>query len=188
MTNNESATTDALTAIISALTPLTSDERQRVVGAAMLFLGEMAPKQHRIVSIDAADNDGGDSGGDYSPHIIRWMKQNGVSAEELDRAFHFNDGGTFDLLHAPGKSKKEQTLNTYILTGLGKYLTTKERAFDDGTARGFCETIGCYDPANHAVYIKNSGPEFTGDKRKGFSLTNIGLKQGAVLVKEITGG
>jgi hypothetical protein len=33
-------TTDALTTIINLLKPLTSEDRQRTVGAAMMFLGE----------------------------------------------------------------------------------------------------------------------------------------------------
>ena len=116
------------------------------------------------------------------------MKQNSVSTEELDQVFHFNSDGSFDLLNAPGKSKKQQTLNTYILTGLGKYLASGgDRGFDDATARQFCETIGCYDQANHAVHLKNRGPEFTGDKHKGWSLTNPGVKRGAALVKEVAG-
>jgi hypothetical protein len=101
--------------------------------------------------------------------------------------FHFNDDGTFDIHDAPGKSKKEKTLNTYILTGVGKYLTTKTRDFDDSMARGFCESIGCYDPANHASHLKNKGSEFSGDKNKGYSLTNVGVKRGAALVKELAG-
>ncbi|MCC8984791.1 hypothetical protein [Bradyrhizobium acaciae] len=117
------------------------------------------------------------------------MKQNEVSAEQLDRVFHFNEDATFDLLHAPGKTKKDQTVNAYILTGLGKYLAANDRSFDDATARSFCETIGCFDPTNHATNLKkNKGGEFTGDKTKGYSLTNVGVKRGAALVKEVAGG
>jgi len=183
MPDNEPASTEALTAIINALTPLSSDERRRTVGAAMLFLGETTQIEHHVAADGAGDDSVADDGS-YSAHIVKWMRQNGVSAEELDQVFHFNDDGTFDLLHTPGKSKKEQTLNTYILTGLGKYLATQERGFDDATARAFCETIGCYDQANHAAHIKGKGPEFTGDKNKGYSLTNPGVRRGVALVKE----
>jgi hypothetical protein len=123
------------------------------------------------------------------------MKQNDVSSEELDvsseeldQVFHFGDEGTFDLLHSPGKSKKEQTTNTYILTGLGRYLAANDRSFDDATARGFCETIGRFDSTNHATYVKKNKGEFSGDKTKGDSLTNVGVKRGAALVKEVAGG
>ncbi|UPJ48689.1 hypothetical protein IVB30_37645 [Bradyrhizobium sp. 200] len=186
------ATPETLTAIIKLLEPLSSAQRQRTVAAAMMFLGEAAlqkPRQEASAgSTDTSNNDDdGETG--YAPQITKWMKQNDVSAEELDRVFHFNGDGTFDLLHAPGKTKKEQTVNTYILTGLGKYLAANDRSFDDATARSFCETIGCFDATNHATYLrKNKGGEFTGDKTKGYSLTNVGVKRGAVLVKELAGG
>jgi hypothetical protein len=182
------ATPETLTAIIKLLEPLSSAQRQRTVAAAMMFLGEAPlekPRQEK--SGGSTDNDDGGGEGDYSPQITKWMKQNEVSAEELDRVFHFNGDGTFDLLHAPGKSKKEQTVNTYVLTGLGKYLTANDRAFDDATARANCEKIGCFDKSNHATHIKNQ-PEFTGDRSKGYSITNPGIKRGAALVKEVAGG
>jgi hypothetical protein len=35
--------------------------------------------------------------------------------------------------------------------------------------------------------MKKTGPEFTGDRSKGYSLTNPGIKRGAALVKEVAG-
>jgi hypothetical protein len=121
--------------------------------------------------------------------VPSWLKQNDVTPDELDQVFHFVADGKFEIHDAPGKSKKEKTLNTYILTGLGKFLATGQRDFDDALARGFCQTIGCYDIANHGKYLGDyKGPEFTGDKSKGFSLANPGIKKGAVLVKALAGG
>ena len=60
------------------------------------------------------------------------MQENHVSEEQLEQVFHFQNG-TFDLLDAPGDSKKEKTLNAYTLTGLGKYLSSTDRNFDDAT-------------------------------------------------------
>lgn len=187
MSINEDAMTKALTRLIDALKPLTSEERHRTVGAAMMFLGETVAAQRKAAEAAAADNDD-DADSQYSPYITKWMKQYGVSSDELDQVFHFGPENSFDLLHAPGKWKKEQTLNTYILTGLGHYLATSgDRNFDDGSARAFCERIGCYDQANHASHLKNKGPEFTGEKSRGYSLTNPGIRRGAALVKEISG-
>jgi hypothetical protein len=60
--------------------------------------------------------------------------------------------------------------------------------FENAMARGFCEKIGCYDQANHAVHLKkNKGGEFSGDKNKGYTLTSVGMKRGAALVKELAG-
>jgi len=189
MSDNQSAATAALTTIIKELTPLTSEDRHRIVNAAMTFLGEptVLPKQKSAAG-GAAEEIDDHANGDRSAQTSRWMSQHSVSGEELDQVFHFHPDGTFVLLDAPGSSKREQTLNTYILTGLGNYLAVNDRAFDDATARAFCDKIGCYDQANHASHLKNRGPEFTGDKNKGYSLTNPGLKRGATLVKEMAGG
>jgi hypothetical protein len=181
------ATPETLTAIIMLLEPLSSAQRQRTVAAAMMFLGEaplQKPRQEVSTASTNKGNNDGEAVGDYSAQITKWMKQNDVSPEELDRVFHFNQDGTFDLLHAPGKSKKDQTVNTYILTGLGKYLAANDRSFDDATARSFCEKIGCFDKSNHATYVKKQ-QEFTGDRTKGYSITNVGIKRGAALIKEV---
>ncbi|HEY7246567.1 MAG TPA: hypothetical protein VH678_22065 [Xanthobacteraceae bacterium] len=176
--------TTALNAIITALTPLTSEQRRRTVDAAMLFLGEKTAAEQIEPRLTARDGDAADNDG-LPPQATKWMKQHGVSEEELERTFHFNGDGTFDIHDVPGKSKKDRTLNAYVLTGLGKFLSSNDRAFDDSTAREFCEKLGCYDPANHSVHIKAKGAEFSGDKAKGFTLTTIGMKRGAVIVKEL---
>jgi hypothetical protein len=184
MTGNK---TEALTAIINALTPLSSEERHRHVNAAMLFLGErQAPADDKQTRAESGTNDV--VGRSHSAAVSRWMADNDISTQDLDRVFHIKDDGNFDLHDVPGKSKKEQTLNTYILTGVGKFLTTDGRAFDDSTARDFCEKIGCYDGPNHAAQLKkNKGGELSGDKKQGYALTNIGMKRGAALVKELAG-
>jgi hypothetical protein len=166
-------TTAVLMTIVKALTPLSSEERNRTVDAAMLFLGETTK----------ALNDSG--AGSYPARVDAWMKQYGVSAKELDRVFHFNADGSFAIHDSPGKSKRDKTLHTYILVGIGNFLTTNDRAFDDKLARRFCKTIGCYDAPNHAAFLRNKGPEFSGDKSKGYSLTKIGVKRSAALVKEL---
>ncbi len=183
----DTETTSALTTIIDALKPLKSEERQRTVDAAMTFLGETTKTvaTEREVGAPGATDGAGD--GHRPAAITRWMRQYGVSADELDLAFHFKEG-SFEVLDVPGKSDREKTLNAYILTGLGTYLTTGERAFGDAAARGLCVKIGCYDANNHSSTIKHHGsPEFTGDKKKGYTLTTPGVKRGAGLVKELAG-
>jgi hypothetical protein len=189
MTDSQKAATTALTTIIGVLTPLTSEERQRIVNSALTFLGEpVSSSKQKVTVSDAAAGDADDiADGDYPTHFSKWMKQNSVSSEELDHVFHFNADNSFDILEVPGISKREQTLNTYVLTGLGNYLAANDRSFADSTARAFCEKIGCYDQANHSVYLKNKGPEFSGDKSRGFVLTSLGVRRGAVLVKEVAG-
>jgi hypothetical protein len=177
---------EPITAVVKALKPLNSLERHRTVEAAMLYLGE-TPFQKADRQGFQEPSKGNPGGEGYGAEASTWLKQNNVSADELDLVFHFGADGTFDIHDAPGKSRKEKTLNAYVLTGLGKYLTTGQREFDDALARGFCHTIGCYDNANHATYLKDKGPEFTGDKSKGYTLTNPGMKKGRMLVKAMAG-
>lgn len=184
----DSNTTDALTTIIKALTPLNTDERHRTIDAAMMFLGETVKPARKEQPPGTAGGSEGRTDGNLADPVQKWMKQFEVTEEQLDQVFHFSGDGAFDLHDAPGKSKKDQTLNTYILTGVGTFLASSNRTFDDATARGFCEKIGCYDPTNHATHLKNKGSEFSGDKTKGYSLTNVGMKRGAALIKEIASG
>jgi hypothetical protein len=182
------ALTTALTTVIGVLTPLSSEERHRTVDAAMMFLGETAKAPNRKREDAPKDDIHDDDSSDYSPSIQKWMKKSGVTAAEFDQAFHFRADGTFDVLAVPGRSKKDQTLNTYVLTGLGKFVASGDRSFDDAMARGFCEKIGCYDQANHAAHIKGNGSTFSGDKKKGFSLSNVGVTRGIAIIKELAGG
>jgi hypothetical protein len=177
--------TGVLNKLIEILRPLKPEARHRNVRAAMIFLGEtLTPQsigeQSRLAASVRRDD------GNYSQNNERWMRQNNVSPEELEEVFHFN-GEEFDIHAAPGTSKKEQTLNTYILTGLGTFLAKGERTFADATARSFCDKLGCSDPTNHAKHLKARGNEFGGDKAKGYTMTNPGLRRGAELVKTVAG-
>jgi hypothetical protein len=182
------ANSNALTTIIDALKPLPSEERRRVVSAAMVFLGEKgAPTIPADPAPPSKVHHDSESDGSYSSQAVTWMKQQSVSEEELERVFHFEEAGGFVIHDVPGKSSREKTLNTYTLTGLGAFLTANVRTFDDATSRGFCRTLGCFDKGNHAKFLKGKHPDFTGDKGKGYSLTNPGLKRGAALVKQLAG-
>ncbi len=105
-------TTSALTSIINILTPLTSEDRHRTVNAAMLFLGET------VKAPGPAGTGKGVGEGSNPGAVGAWMTQYGVSQDQMDQVFHFNNDGSFSIHDAPGRSKKEKTLNTYILTGL----------------------------------------------------------------------
>jgi len=184
-TMSEADTTDPLVSIIASLKPLTSEERRRTVDAAMLYLGESSgaiPPMLNPANVQKAKDA---VGGGYPDAVRKWASDNEISNVELDRVYDFKDDGSFVIHDAPGRSKKDKTLNAYILAGVGKFLTTNDRAFDDKLARGFCEVIGCYDSPNHAKYLAEKGAEFSGDKSKGYSLSNVGLRRAAALVKEL---
>jgi hypothetical protein len=186
MTNKK--TTEIVAEIVELLTPISSDERFRVIQASLTLLGETFP-----VSPQRAGGDSGDpeenAGHEMSTLPVRvrtWSKQNGVSPEALEQVFHVESGSAEVIAgEIPGRNKKEKTLNAYVLAGLAKFLSTGNTAFDDKSARALCESSGCYDLANHSTTIKNRGNLFTGTK-SGWNLTAPGLKHAAALVKEMT--
>ena len=180
--------TEIVSEIVELLTPIESAERIRIVQASLTLLGETFSSSPR--HIDGGSDALGEESGELSMLPVRaraWMKQNSITADELQQVFHLADGNA-DVIagDVPGKNKKEKTYNAYVIAGLARLLSTGDGAFDDKSARSLCETFGCYDPANHSSTIKDKGNEFTGTKDKGWTLTAPGLKRAAILVKEIT--
>ncbi|MGL5164723.1 MAG: hypothetical protein ACRC9K_02405 [Afipia sp.] len=175
---------DAMTKVVEILTPLSPEDRTRVIRAALALLGD---GQTNSVSASVFEESNDEiEFGPLPPRARSWMRQNVVSAAELQQVFHMVDGQADVIATVPGRNKKEQTFNAYILTGLGQFLLTGSPAFTDKAARELCEAVGCYDSANHAAYLKDKGSEFTGSKEKGWTLTVPGLKRAADLVKEVS--
>lgn len=176
MAHNKSM--DALSGIVEILSPLPSDERVRLTRAAMVLLGEDQPLVHEE-SVGALNG--------LPPRALAWMKQNSITADQLQQAFHLADGAADVIAPLPGRNKKDQTYSAYIVAGLGQLLLTGNPSFDDKTARTLCERSGCYDSANHSAHLKGRGNEFTGSKEKGWILTAPGLKRGAEIIKQMQG-
>lgn len=175
---------DAMTKVVEILTPLSSEDRARVIRAALALLGD---GQTHAASVSAfEESDDTIEFGPVPPRARNWMKQNGVSSAELQQVFHIVDGQADVIATVPGRNKKEQTFNAYILTGLGQLLLTGSPTFADRAARELCEAVGCYDSANHAAYLKDKGSEFAGSKDKGWTLTAPGLKRASDLVKDLS--
>lgn len=171
----------ALSQIVEILTPMSAEERARVVRAALVMLGDSSTPS----GMD--DHGGGDEiSRDIPPRARAWMKQYAVTPEQLEEVFHLVDG-TIEVIAAelPGKNRKEQTYSAYVLTGIGQLLLNGTPVFDDKTARSLCEAAGCYDVANHAASLKGKGNEFAGSKDRGWTLTAPGLKRGADLIKDM---
>ena len=170
--------------IVELLTPLESEERMRIVAAALTLLGEKGlPVGAKSAT---AEQDSDEQSASFPPRARTWMKQHGVTTEQVQQVFQVS-GDNAEVIAAsiPGKSKREQTLSAYILTGAGKLISTGEANFDDKSARALCEAAGCYDSPNHTAILRNKGNEFTGSKDKGWSLTSPGLKRAADMIKEI---
>jgi hypothetical protein len=172
--------------VVDLLSPLESEDRQRVVRAAMMLLGESPMVENKGTGGADPTGVGGEGGSTIPQKALIWMKQNAVTMEQLQQAFHI-DGGDAVVIAAeiPGANKKEKTLNAYVLAGISRLLSAGEPAFDDKSARALCVSSGCFDTSNHAATMKDKGNAFTGSKASGWTLTAPGLKQGADLVKGI---
>jgi hypothetical protein len=175
--------TDIVGTIVDELTPLTSEERQRVIQASLTLLGEQPLTSLR--SVGEREEEDGDI--DQVPIRARtWMKQNGLSMEQLQQVFHKGDEG-IDIIASemPGRSTKEKVRSAYVLVGIAQLLSSGDSRFDDKLARSLCETLGIYDPTNHTKYLKG-GNELAGTKDKGWTLTAPGQKRGAAIVAELS--
>lgn len=185
MTERTLKPADATAKLVELLTPFESDDRRRIVQAALTLLGEASVADPRATSHEYQGKD--DLGSGAMPKKAEiWMRQNGVSQEKIQEAFHLGNGSCDVIAAIPGSSNKEKTLNAYILTGIASLLTTGEPNFDDSTARELCTSSGCYDRTNHATTLKGKGNDFTGSKNGGWTLTSPGLKKGANLIKALS--
>jgi hypothetical protein len=170
---------DIVGKIVDLLAPLSSEERGRVVSASLTLLGET-----KNAGATTEAEDGGTI--TTSGKAKTWQKQNNITANQLSQVFHCGDGKV-DVIagEMPGKNKKEQTLNAYVLEGIAQLLISGEAKFSDKDARALCSSAGCYDATNHAATLKAKGNWFTGTKEKGWVMTAPGLKHAATLVKNL---
>lgn len=182
------ATTDA----VKLLSPFSSEERQKIIHASLMLLGEneVASVPRGRANLGASEGAGGaakDAGvGGLSAKAAAWVRQNALTKDQLEHVFDI-DGGNVTLIadNVPGKSFKDQTIALYVLQGIAQLLATGEPTFDDKAARKLCEDHGCYNSANHAVYLKDLGNLVTGSKNGGWKVTTPGLKKGAEYVREM---
>jgi hypothetical protein len=176
---------DIVGKILKLIKPLSSEERKRVIQAALVLLGE-AP----VVESpgEPAGDHGSASAGASKFRFQRantWMMQNGVTRAELENVFHIEADTAEIIGTVPGANKRAQTLNAYVLAGLSQLLTVGEASFTDKAARAICQAAGCLDGPNHSRTLTARGNDFAGSKEKGWTLTAPGLKRAATLVKEM---
>jgi hypothetical protein len=168
--------TQAVALLVDELTDFSPEERRRIVQATLTLLGDSsAPLNERV-----ENNSGSD---DFPAKARMWMKQYGLSAEQMSQVFHPGENGMEVIASIPGASRREQVRNAYVLSGIAQLLAHGETKFDDKTARQFCERGGFFDQTNHTKYMK--GSEFTGSKERGWVLTTPGLKRGAMLITDL---
>lgn len=181
--------TEATAKVHAILEPFESDERRRVVNAALILLGDDTTAGSRKPQHQRNDHikeDGVTDAGDFPPAAGRWLKKNGLEIDTLEHYFHFDDGNVQPIeLPGDGKSKREKTINTYLMQGVAALLQSGTAAFDETAARDQCRKLGCYDSPNHGKYLKQFGNQITGSKSNGWKLTVPGLTAAAKLLKPV---
>jgi len=174
-----------MTKVIEVLTPLDSDQRQRVIQAAFALLGEGSAPQ-ASGGDSSKKNDTGDEEAieGVSQAAAVWLAKAKITKDQLEQHLHI-DGGAVKVISLPGNATKkiDQVLHTYLMQGVGSFLATGEPSFSDKDARDLCGHFGCYDATNHAKYIKEFGNRITGSKNAGWKLTAPGLTAAAELLK-----
>lgn len=180
--------TATMTKIHDLLESLSSEERHKVVASALALLGDAStasPVGGAAGGAGSADDPSGGMNG-IGPKAQRWMKQHNVTQEDIEQVFHVEKDDVEVIAPSiPGKTRREQTANVYILSGARALLATDSAAFDDADAVSLCKHIGCYDTNNHTANRRSTGNCMSGDRKKGFVLPAPGLKAAAELVRQL---
>ncbi|MGD9689481.1 MAG: hypothetical protein AB7K52_07255 [Phycisphaerales bacterium] len=177
-----------VTKMVNELEGLKSDEeRERAFAGARAVLGMAGaiPASSAVGGQSASESSSHDGAAidGIASHGMTWVKRSGLSQGDIEKYFHI-DGGKVTLIgEAIGKGKREQSINTYLLTGVASLLETGRAEFTDQTARDYCTQLGCYDPANHSATLSQFGNRITGSKAAGWKLTAPGLSVAAAMLK-----
>ena len=185
--------------IVGALEPLESIDRMKCVRAALVLLGEDEQSVSSKGSgsarqpVDAAVNDSdsrvrvnSDVLRQFGDQARRWMVKHKVTEDHLDQVFHV-DGNSVELIadQVPGSSRREQTVNCYLLVGVRNLLQADEAKFPDKEALEFCQITHSYDKNNHTTHRQSLSNRVSGDRKQGFALTVPGLRDAAKVIKEM---
>jgi len=175
---------EVLSQLIALLEPLSEQERQRTVRAALTFLGAEeveAPKRSQPQS--GAESQVDVDSGALPVKASRWLKQHELTVEDLENVFHLASDDVQIIAEVAGASAKEKTQRCYLLSGVRSLLEGGEPKFSDEHAKALCRENGCYDTANHSKYVKSLGKSVAGSKAAGFELTQPGLRAAADVIK-----
>ena len=181
------------------LEPLSSEDRHKCIKATMVFLGEeivgsAKPSTHESSSAENNQPNGKhrpaiEIANDFGEKLKRWMVKHQVDRGALDNLFHIEQE-VVELIadSVPGRSKKDKTINCYLLVGIKNLIQNDEARFADKEAMEFCQRTLSYDKNNHTAHRQALSSRASGDRSSGFSLTVPGLRDAAKLVKEMGEG
>lgn len=171
--------------IYNLLFPHPSDVRLRAVQSAMTSLGENGiPVAKAGGTATQADTELSEL--NLGPRAAKWALKNGIRRAMLEEVFHFLDGRVeISASTVPGTSKREMTVNCYLLAGLRGLFNNDVPSFDDGDAISECKRMAAYDKNNHTANRQSVGNKMSGARPR-FTLTGPGETAAAELVKQMT--
>ena len=161
-----------------------SEVRKRVVQSAMTLLGETAITAPTRASTQQGEGDFGDVR--LGPKAKRWAQKNAVTREMLEELYHLSDEG-MDIIAGgvPGASRREMTINWYLLSGIRGLLKSDVSTLDETETIALCKRLTAYDKNNHTANRVAVGNKITGS-RPTFTLTGPGETAAAELIKQMT--
>jgi hypothetical protein len=171
--------------ILASLTP---EDRLKATRAVLAMFGETLVVDAPSDTVAHSETFAGTEGEPVLGSAARrWIQQQGLTMDALAEVFDFSDGNVV-LLAAdlPGSSKKDLTVNSYLLAGIAALLRKDEPTFGDDEAVTYCKIVGGYDQNNHTSNRRSIGNRITGDRRHGFRLTAPGLRDAAMIIKALS--
>jgi hypothetical protein len=171
--------------IYNILFPFESDVRQRVIQSALTLLGEnlLAPVgrsaalSSTVIGFDDVS---------LGPKAMKWVQRHALTREMLDEIYHFTDGGVEIIASSvPGASKREMTVNCYLLSGIRGLLKEDVPSLDETETIVICKRLTAYDKNNHTANRQLVGNKMSG-KKPTFTLTGPGETIAAELIKQMT--
>ncbi len=175
--------------LYNILLPHASEVRQRAIQSAMTSLGESPIAQRDTVrsSIGEVAEEAGDFGDvKLGAKALKWAQKHGITRAMLDEVFHLTDGGFGVIANSvPGASKREMTVNCYLLSGLRGLLMDDAPSLNEGETIAVCKRLTAYDKNNHTANRQAVGNRMAGN-RPTFTLTGPGETAAAELVKQMT--
>lgn len=170
------------------LFPYPSDVRQRAIQAAMASLGESVVPLRQAGGLPPGSTQGAEDFDDLKmgPKAVKWAQKHGVTRAMLDEVFHLTDDDKgITASSIPGASKRERTVNCYLLSGLRGLLKSDVPTLNNSDAIAVCKRLDAYDKNNHITYRKEVGNRMNGTTPT-FTLTGPGEVAVAELVKQMT--
>lgn len=170
--------------IYNLLSPYTSESRQRAMQAAMTLLGETGTQSQVMSAATQAADVFGDL--KLGPKALKWANKQGVTRAMLEEVFHLT-GGEMDIIadSVPGSSKREMTVNCYLLAGVRGLLKTDVPSLDESDAIRVCKRLTAYDRNNHTSNRASVGNRMSGSKPT-FTLTGPGETAAADLIRRMS--